>query len=277
MFTEPRKFFTPHEIHDAVTARLNQAAAAGSGVDYLTFVPEGEPTLDSALGVSIRALRSSGIPVAVISNASLLSKPEVRTALAEADLVSLKVDSVDEPVWRRINRPHPDLELRAILQGIRQFADEYTGRLLTDTMLIDGFNDGVETLEATADFIASVSPSAAYLAVPTRSTTVEGVRAVEESGLLQAYRIFCARMANVKLLAEHETGEFSHSGDARDDLLAITAVHPMREDDVRRLLDRNDAGWELIDSLIADGELKMLEYEGGRFFVRPVRCGRHHI
>lgn len=274
---EPQHFFSPQQIYDAVTARLQQAAETGLIVDYLTFVPDGEPTLDSTLGESIKALRSLDIPIAVISNASLLSRSEVRTALTVADLVSLKVDSVDEATWRRINLPHRDLQLGTILQGVRQFADEYSGHLITDTMLIAGLNDGANTLSATADFIASISPRTAYLAVPTRPTTVMGVHGVDESALLQAHQIFSSRIAQVELLTGHETGAFAHSGNARDDLLAITAVHPMREDDVRQLLAKDDASWELIENLIAGGELKVLEYQGRNFYLRPVRCGRHHV
>lgn len=274
---EPRSFFSPEDIHDAVVERLLQTQEAGQRVDYLTFVPDGEPTLDSSLGESIRTLQSLDIPVAVITNSTLLSRAEVRAALTMADLVSIKVDSVDEAIWRRINLPHRDLQLSSILQGIRQFAEEYTGSLITDTMLIANLNDSVDALTATADFIASIAPQAAFLAVPTRPTTVKGVHGVDEAGLLRAHQIYSSRLTEVELLAGHEVGEFAHSGNARDDLLAITAVHPMREDDVRQLLADDNAEWGLIESLLSDGELKMLEYGGSNFYLRPVRCARHYI
>jgi wyosine [tRNA(Phe)-imidazoG37] synthetase (radical SAM superfamily) len=274
---EPRPFFSPQQIREAVVVRLAQCQAAGQRVDYLTFVPDGEPTLDSALGESIMQLRDLQIPIAVISNATLLTRSEVRAALCEADLVSLKVDTVIESIWRCINLPHRDLQLGTILEGIRQFAAQYQGTLITDTMLIAGLNDGDESLTATAEFIASLSPATAYLAVPTRPTTVKGVHGIDEAGLLRAHQIFAARIAQVELLTGHEVGKFAHSGNARDDLLAITAVHPMREDDVRQLLADDASEWELIETLLSEGELKMLEYEGSRFYLRPVRCGRQHL
>lgn len=79
---EPREFFTPREIRDAVSVHLERLRAGGQRVDYLTFVPDGEPTLDSRLGESIAVLREFGIPVAVLTNASLLSRPGVRARLA---------------------------------------------------------------------------------------------------------------------------------------------------------------------------------------------------
>jgi wyosine [tRNA(Phe)-imidazoG37] synthetase (radical SAM superfamily) len=276
-FIEPQRFFTPQEIYDAVAARLRQVREAGQAVDYLTFVPDGEPTLDSTLGESIGALRSLDIPIAVISNATLLWRDEVRKSLAEADLVSVKVDSVDEGLWHRINRPHHGLQLDTLLQGVRDFAAEYSGRLITDTMLIAGLNDTLDALTANADFIASLSPQAAYLAVPTRPTSVKGVHGTGEVGLLQAHQIFASRIATVELLSGHEVGTFAPSGNARDDLLAITAVHPMREDDVRQLLMDDGASWEVIEHLMSTDELIKLEYEGSNFYLRPVRCGRHHV
>ena len=81
----------------------------------------------------------------------------------------------------------------------------------------------------------------------------------------------------MELLTGHEVGQFAHTGDAREDLLAITAVHPMREGDVQRLLAEDGADWQLIETLLAAGELKALMFEGERFYLRPVRRGRHGV
>jgi wyosine [tRNA(Phe)-imidazoG37] synthetase (radical SAM superfamily) len=253
---------------------LQKLRADGQPVDYLTFVPDGEPTLDSRLGESIDALRDLNIPIAVITNASLLSRDDVRSRLMKADLVSIKVDAVDEAVWRTINLPHRGLKLTSILQGVRDFTTSYTGTLISDTMLIKGLNDTLESLTATAAFIADISPQSAYLAVPVRPTTVKGVHGTDEAGLLRAHQIFSARLESVELLTGHEIGQFAHTGDAQEDLLAITAVHPMREEDVRRLLAEDQADWQLIEDLLAAGELKSLVFEGETFYLRPVRKGR---
>lgn len=271
MRIEPRPFFTPEQIRSSVAAHLQRIQADGQGTDYLSFVPEGEPTLDSRLGESIAALRGFGIPIAVITNATLLWREDVRARLRQADLVSVKVDSVDEAIWRRINRPHWDLTLDVILQGIREFAAGYAGTLISETMLLAGINDSRDALAATAEFLAGVAPRTAYLAVPTRPPTVESVHGPDEVGLIRAHQIFSASLPNVELLAGHETGHFAHTGDARADLLAITAVHPMREAAVRRLLADDGADWSLIEALLAEGALRAVEYAGEQFYLRPVR------
>lgn len=268
---EPREFFTPAQIVDAVTTHLTQAQKQGARVDYLTFVPDGEPTLDVHLGETIAQLKRLGIPVAVLTNATLLWRPEVRSRLALADLVSVKVDAVNKEPWQRINLPHRDLDLTHLLQGIRDFAAEYSGRLISETMLLAGINDEADTLTATAEFLATITPHTAYLAVPTRPPTVPSVHGSAPLALTRAHEIFAARLPRVELLTGHETEAFAHTGNARADLLAITAVHPMRESAVRQLLRDDRANWQLVESLLADGELKHVDYEGQRFYLRPVK------
>jgi wyosine [tRNA(Phe)-imidazoG37] synthetase (radical SAM superfamily) len=267
----PGEFFSPEQVRAAVAAQLQKVEASGQHVDYLSFVPDGEPTLDSRLGESIHALRDFGIPVAVLTNSTLLSHAEVRQRLSAADLVSVKVDSVLESAWRSINLPHQDLELARILQGIGDFSADYTGTLITDTMLIAGINDTRESLVATADFLAGIAPRTAYLAVPIRPPTVKAVHGPDAAGLIRAHAIFADRLAAVELLTGHETGAFAYTGNARDDLLAITAVHPMRAADVRQILARDHADWSLVEALVSRGELKAVEYEGEQYYLRPVR------
>lgn len=95
-----------------------QSKSQGLAIDYLTFVPDGEPTLDINLGQEIDMLRPLGIKIAVISNASLIWDENVREELSKADWVSVKVDALDEHIWRRMDRPHRALGQQAILQGI---------------------------------------------------------------------------------------------------------------------------------------------------------------
>lgn len=267
---EPRRFASPQQIRDAIEAHLARLQGPDRAVDYLTFVPDGEPTLDLALGDSIAALRGLGIPIAVISNGTLLWREEVRARLGQADLVSVKVDGADEATWRRINRPHRDLQLDVVLQGIRDFAAGYTGTLITETMLLAGLNDSTASLTAVADFLAAIGPRTAYLAVPTRPTLVEGIRGMDATGLIRAHELFAARLPDVELITGHETGEFAHTGDARNDLLAITAVHPMREAAVRRLLAESNAEWAVIGELVAAGLVKVVDYAGERFYLRTL-------
>jgi len=267
---EPRTFFNPGVIVQAVTAQVEAARAKDEPVDYLTFVPDGEPTLDINLGTTIDLLRPLGISIAVISNASLLWKDSVIQILNKADWVSLKVDTVDENTWRTINQPHPELKLPTVLQGIQHFADNYQGMLCTETMLVAGINDNPQSLEGVAEFLSTIQPHTAYLAAPIRPPARNNVQIASESVFVSAYETLHAKLKNVQYLIGYEGDTFAATGDPKRDLLAITAVHPMREEAVKQFLATANLEWSFVDNLIRKNELTEVSFSGRRFYIRKM-------
>ena len=261
-------FYDPETIFRDVETRLNKTRHAGESIDFLTFVPDGEPTLDSNLGRGIDLLRPLGVKIAVISNSSLIWQESVKNDLRKADLVSFKVDAVDQNFWRRINRPHPDLNLSVILEAMLQFNETYEGKLLTETMLVHGVNDSPDNISGVADFLKRLQPAEAYLSIPTRPPTEGWVQPPKEDVLNMAYQVIRKRFKEVECLFGYEGNTFSVTGNAEEDLLNIIAVHPMQEEAVREFLAQAGADWTLIDNLLAQGRLLATNYEGRRFFLR---------
>ncbi len=273
MQVKRRAFYEPDDILWGVQEKVAKTKEAGEAVDYLTFVPDGEPTLDIHLGQEIERLRPLGLPIAVITNASLIWRQDVRGDLMEADWVSLKVDAVEEGIWQRVSRPHGRLTLAPILEGSFEFAEAYREQLVTETMLVAGINDSEEHLRAIAGYLASVQPSTAYLSIPTRPPAEKWVRAPDEQTLNRAYQILSERVERVEYLVGYEGNAFAFTGDVEDDLLSITAVHPMREDAVSAFLVRAGAEWAVVHRLVAQDRLAETEYEGHKFYLR--RLGKY--
>lgn len=265
---EPRSIYPPEELARAVAEHVERVRARGERIDYLTFVPDGEPTLDANLGRTVELLRPLRIPVAVISNGSLAWRPEVREALRAADWVSVKLDAVEEAVWRRVNRPPEQLALRTVLEGIRNLADGFPGRLVSETMLVEGVNDAERSIRGIAEFLRIAGIATAYVAIPTRPPAEPAVNGPSEAVLARAHAILAGRVPRVEYLIGYEGDAFAASGDVRADLLAITAVHPMRYSAVRDLLDRSGRGWEVVDELVRKGQLLPVGHAGDRFLVR---------
>jgi wyosine [tRNA(Phe)-imidazoG37] synthetase (radical SAM superfamily) len=266
----PRAFFAPEQIFEETRRHLQQVRNQGDHVDYLSFVPDGEPTLDVRLGETIKLLRSLDVPIAIISNASLIWREEVRKTLALADWVSLKVDAIADDLWRKINRPHPSLDHQAILDGMMQFAHSFKGILATETMLVKGLNDNDEAATALADFLQRLAPDRAYLSLPIRPPAVAGTHAPDEATVNRFYQIVHRQIPFLELTGAYEGNAFGTTGNVRDDLLAITSVHPMREEAVHALLDRNNEEWGLVEELISEGKLMVTDYEGIRFYVHRI-------
>ncbi|MEO0250584.1 MAG: radical SAM protein [candidate division WOR-3 bacterium] len=272
MEVERRPFFKPEEILNEVEKKVARVREAGEPIDYLTFVPDGEPTLDANLGREIEMLKPMGIKIAVITNASLIWRQDVQDDLKKADFVSLKVDAVEEAIWRRIDRPHRSLCLERILEGMCEFARSYKGKLATETMLVEGINDFEENALSVADFLADLRPSRAYLSIPTRPPA-EDVKPPDAASLIRAHQILSSRLGQVKYLVGYEGEDFSFLGDAEKELLAIIAVHPMSEAAVRRFLDQAGAGWGLVERLMGQGEILEVEYKGRKFYLRKFGHG----
>lgn len=195
--TKRRAFYDPADILEAVSEKLKKTDALGMAIDYLTFVPEGEPTLDSLLGKTIALLKPLGIKIAVITNGSLIWKEDVREDLMRADWVSLKVDATGAETWHKINHPHSALKLDAILNGMLEFARRYPGTLVTETMLVKDLNDSVPQLEKVLQFLVRLKPSTAYISLPTRRPAEGWVRPPGEEALQRAYRMFRAQLEHV--------------------------------------------------------------------------------
>lgn len=268
---EPRVFYEPEVIVQAVMRQVKAAQSTGETIDYLTFVPDGEPTLDINLGKTINLLRPLGIKIAVISNASLVWRDDVRRILNKADWVSLKVDTVDEKIWRQLNQPHPQLQLLTIQQGIQRFAQTYRGELTTETMLVAGVNDVPESITAVSEFLATFEPHTAYLAAPIRPPAQSNVRVPGEDTIVRAFEIYNGSLKNVQYLIGYEGDTFISTGDPVRDLLAITAVHPMRDEAVRQFLTKANCDWALIQELLDQGEIKEVYFAGHRFYVRTIK------
>jgi wyosine [tRNA(Phe)-imidazoG37] synthetase (radical SAM superfamily) len=201
--------------------------------DVISFVPDGEPTLDLNLGAHIRAVKSVGVPVAVITNGSLLWMESVRHDLEAADIVSIEIDAVDARVWKRIDRPSPALSIERILDGVRTFARERRGRLWTQTMLVRsdvaGDRESFDDLENVAAFIREIAPDRICISVPTRPPASEAIQAADGAQLARALEL----LPTAELMIEDPGAACVETV---DQLLAVLAVHPLREETVDRSL-----------------------------------------
>jgi wyosine [tRNA(Phe)-imidazoG37] synthetase (radical SAM superfamily) len=265
-------FYQSHRVFKQVYHKLRQAKALQTPIDYLSFVPNGEPTLDKMLGEEIALLKQLNTKIAVITNASLLHYEEVRHDLAQADLVSLKIDALSPSRWRAINRPHPALRFEDVIAGIHTFAKEFEGTLFTETMLIKGINDTHDEISKIAEFLTSIQPSKAYIGVPTRPPAESWVTLPYEQQLNMAYHILKETIGRerVELLIGYEGNMFLTTGSVEQDLLSITSVHPMRKEAVIAFLAQARTSWKVVETLLAEGKLSELVYQGHTFYLRTL-------
>lgn len=270
MQVEEEVFYKKEKILQDVANKIKEVKKRGEIIDYLSFVPDGEPTLDINLGEEIKFLKPLGIKIAVISNASLIWKENIQDNLQEADWVSVKIDAVTEKIWRMVDRPYRTLKLDKILEGILEFSHIFKGELTTETMLIDNVNDTSEEIQKIADFIAELKPKKSYIAIPTRPPAEKWVKPATESIINMAYQTFINRSIRTEYLIGYEGDAFASTGNIEDDLLSITSVHPMREKAVKKFLQKADVNWEIIEKLEKEDKLVETKFKEHKFYIRKL-------
>ena len=267
-----REFFPWRDIVADVLRRIKEIG--DDNIDYITFVPDGEPTLDINLGREIDLLKeNTSISIAVITNASLLFNDDVRNDLMIADLVSVKIDAISPTIFRTINRPHHALVHEEILDGIQIFSKDFRGKLITETMLVSSVNDNATEIEKIAKYIRLINPSKAYIAIPIRPPTESWVKPPTEERILEAYNIFQRYLGTrVELLIGYEDENFGVGKDPISDLLAIVSVHPMKLDYAYKLLQK--AGLDpckVLEKLIKDDKIRIIKYKDSEFILRKFK------
>jgi len=263
-----KEFYKPMMIYNEVKNRLDELKMKSETIDYLSFVPDGEPTLDINLFETIEHLQNFGIKIAVFTNSSLLWKKEVQSSLKLSDYVSVKIDAIDEITWKKINHPSTLINLEKVLEGILEFKESYNGKLVTETMLIDGLNDNEDELIKIAHFIVKLKPEIAYLTIPTRPTPLKNIHSPNKERVNSFYKIIKSIYPETALLNLYEGNEFSVSDETEESLLSIMAFHPMRKDAVEKYLKKSNSKWNTINKLIDDKKIKELFYDGNTFYKK---------
>ena len=271
MQLERKTFYIPEKLTRVVEEKITKSSKIGEPVDYLTFVSDGEPTLDVHLGGEIDLLKPLGIKVAIITNGSLIRREDVRQEFTKADWISLKVDSTREDIWRKINRPHRTLKLQEILDGMLAFSQMYRGNLVTETMLVEGVNEDEDSIHAIAEFLFQLKPDQAYLSIPTRPPAEKWVNPPSEEVLNRAFQILCENGIKTEYLIGYEGNAFAFTGNVEEDILSITSVHPMREDAVTEFLSKAKADLSVVEKLIAEDRLVETTYREKKFYTRKLK------
>jgi len=157
----------------------------GVAADYATFSGVGEPTLARNLGQAIKIVKPVlGLPVAVLTNSSLMPREDVREELARADVVVAKLDAPSEKLFRVINKPGAGYSLNEILQGIRRFRSEFSGKLALQMMFVEANKDYASEMARVA---GQLSPDEVQLNTPLRPCAAKPLPPEDISAIRQAF------------------------------------------------------------------------------------------
>ena len=190
---ERRSFFPVNDILAAVRSAIRPSSLVPrpSPPDFLTFSGEGEPTLNKDIGRIVRRFkREFSVPVAVITNSTLLADPQVRRDLYTADLVVPSLDAADQRNFARVDRCHRDLRVADIIEGLKLFRRGYRGKIWLEIMLMKGMNDSVEHVVALRKAAWEIRPDRVQLNTVVRPPAEKFAKPMSLDDLEQVQCLF---------------------------------------------------------------------------------------
>ena len=249
------------EADQALNSRSNE------DIDWVTFVGSGEPTLHSRLGWLIRQIKElTDKPIAVITNGSLLYLPEVRQELSAADAVLPTLEAGTAELYRKINRPHPQVTFERLVEGLIAFRGEYHGKLWVEVMLVHELNDSERTLRKITRILKQIHPDEVHLNLPTRPPAETWVQSPDADSLRRAL-FMLGEIAHVVHPAEGNF-DISRYENVTEAIVGIITRHPMRQEELEQIL--NHWSPEQVSKALADlrasGQAQIVERLGVHFW-----------
>jgi len=265
MVNERKDFFPADEIlAEAKNALLSHQPGE---IDWVTFVGSGETTLHASLGWLLREVKKiTGLPVAVITNGSLLYLPEVRRELLAADAVLPSLDAGTPELYQHINRPYPGLSFESFLDGLISFSEEYQGNLWVEVMLVKDLNDTEDQLNKIASALQRIKPDEIHIMQPTRPPVETWVKPPSDDGLRRALDI----LGDTARVIHPASGSYD-LGEAKSIVEAVVGIvtrHPMREKELVETLKNltiRDVT-ETLSTLAESDKLQVVERNGIRYW-----------
>ncbi len=246
-----RSFVSVEEVLRQVEARLTEGLCA----DFITFSGSGEPTLNKDIGKIIDGMRQlTDIRVAVTTNGTLLSDPQVRADCCKADVVLPSLDAGDAETFEKINRPHKDIHFDTFVEGLCRFRDEYDGHIWLEVFVVESVNTGAEQIEKMARIINQIRPDKVQLNTAVRPTVEGAARQVGKERLCE----IAAKLApNAEVIADFACkGEGPGALANVDGVLEMLKRRPCSLEDIcnglglsRREADRHIAALESQDKI----------------------------
>jgi wyosine [tRNA(Phe)-imidazoG37] synthetase (radical SAM superfamily) len=238
-------------------------------IDYITFSGSGEPTLNKILKKLIRDIKKiTPIPIAVLTNATLLTEDRVRRDLLEADLVVPSLDAVTQSLFDEVNRPHASLNIDRIIKGLKAFRREFSGQIWLEIMLVKGINDSPVHIQKLKKVIEQISPNKIQLNTVIRPPAEEAAKPLSLSELEAIREVLGERCEIIADFSKKE--QPAQESNLESAILATVHRRPVTLADMAAFLGKHpDEILKHLNHLIQTNQVKQVRHEGKIFFEPP--------
>ncbi|MEX0982521.1 MAG: radical SAM protein [Bacteroidales bacterium] len=225
--------------YEKVTAEIEDYFQNHPNPDYITFSGSGEPTLNSRIGDVIRFVKGikPDVPVAVLTNGTMLYDKNVRQELLEADLLMPSLDAATKGVFERLNRPASKLEFNRYIQGLIEFSDKFNGKIWLEVFILPGYNDNEKELMELKRIIQKIDPDSVQINTLDRPGVIENIRAATHEELERIVGMWDFKNLEIIAAAKQRKAVQSYRKDAESAILETIVRRPCTMDDLEKILD----------------------------------------
>ena len=258
-----RKTFFEQE---KIIAQIQDVLNSGKHIDYITFSGSGEPTLNKILKKLIRDIKKiTPIPVAVLTNATLLTEDRVRKDLLEADLVVPSLDAVTQSLFDKVNRPHASLNIDSIIRGLKAFRREFSGQIWLEIMLVKGINDSPAHIQKLKKVIKQVNPNKIQLNTVIRPPAEATAQPLTPAELEEVREVLGEQCEIIADFSKKE--QLPHESNLESAILVTVRRRPVTLADMAAFLGKHpDEILKHLNHLIQNNQVKQIRHEGKIYF-----------
>ena len=249
-----------------ILEEIKEFLKTGARVDFITFSGSGEPTLNKSIGWLIREIKKfTKIPVAVLTNSTLLSRAGVRKELAAADVVVPSLDAATQRVFEKINRPHPSLRIEKIIDGLTKFRKEFKGQIWLEIMLVKGVNDSPAEIKKLKEAADRINPDKIQLNTVVRPPAEKTARPLTPEEMNKIKEFFGEKAEVVASFRKKEQEKAPQN--IAEAILAMVRRRPVSLEDLENSLGQTREELSLeIQKLLQQKKIKQVRHLDRDYF-----------
>jgi len=253
---------------DEILQELETKLAVIPAPDYISLSGSGEPTLHARIGEVIRGIKSmTQIPVAVLTNGSLLWLREVHDALLEADLVLPSLDAGNERMFRYVNRPHKEITFSRLFAGLAEFVEDFAKPVWLEVLLLAGVTGTASEVKKIAAFAKRIGPGRIQLNTVSRPPAEEFAFPVAFEQMQQLKRLFGDATEVICESGRDETRVPFASENEDAEILALLSRRPCTVEGISAGLGMHASdAVKRLEALSKEGAVRLVRKQGAIFF-----------
>jgi len=250
---------------DDILREIGESVNRGKEIDFITFSGSGEPTLNSEIGILIEDIKKiTSIPIAVLTNGTLLFMDDVQKNLMKANIVLPSLDAASFEIFKKINRPHRALKIDLIIDGLKRFREFYRGQIWLEIMLVKGFNDDSQELSRIKKALSYIKPNRIHLNTVIRPPSEMYAGPLNPDEMISIKNFFGE---GCEIIAEFHRKGSGGNRDMKDKILDMTKRRPITIADISNAFGLSEENVKkMIQKMNKEGLIREIRYKEKRYY-----------